>query len=176
MGRTPCTWAKTNRILVQEGVDRIAVYKRGRGLGRSVGCTPQCKRWVRRSEGCMPKCIQPKHGDDQVDAGRDCRTLLERPDSQARTGTGKKYFSLFSWPRTGLATLPGWSLPMLYVMTIHTYIQVSLIPPVHPNALQGIFLILLFWPHYGSKWLYILRSTWIHQYWVVYYFSTHWRL
>ena len=55
---------------------------------------------------------------------RDCRTpLLARPNSQARTGTGKNSFSLFSWPRAGLATLPGWPLPLLYVMTIHTYLD-----------------------------------------------------
>ena len=27
--------------------------------------------------------------DEQADAGRDCRTRLARPHSQARTGTGK---------------------------------------------------------------------------------------
>ena len=34
--------------------------------------------------------IQPKYGNEQADAGRDCRTRLARPSSQARTGTGKK--------------------------------------------------------------------------------------
>ena len=29
--------------------------------------------------------IQPEYGDEQADAGRDCRTRLARPDSQART-------------------------------------------------------------------------------------------
>ena len=42
----------------------------------------------------------------QADAGRDCRTRLVRPISQARTRTGKYPFSLFSWPWAGLATLP----------------------------------------------------------------------
>ena len=37
--------------------------------------------------------IQPEHGDEQVDAGRDCRTRLSRPNSQARTGAGKYSFS-----------------------------------------------------------------------------------
>ena len=32
------------------------------------------------------------YGDEQADAGRDCRTRLERPNSQARTGTGKYLF------------------------------------------------------------------------------------
>ena len=33
--------------------------------------------------------IQPECGYGQADAGRDCRTRLARPNSQARTGTGK---------------------------------------------------------------------------------------
>ena len=33
--------------------------------------------------------IQPEYGDEQADAGRDCRTRLARPTSQVRTGTGK---------------------------------------------------------------------------------------
>ena len=40
--------------------------------------------------------VQLEYGDEQADAGRDCRTRLARPNSQARTGTGKKSFSLFS--------------------------------------------------------------------------------
>ena len=40
--------------------------------------------------------IQPEYGDEQADAGRDCRTRLARPNSQARTGTGEYSFSLFS--------------------------------------------------------------------------------
>ena len=40
--------------------------------------------------------IQPEYGDEQADTGRDSRTRLARPISQARTGTGKYYFSLFS--------------------------------------------------------------------------------
>ena len=40
--------------------------------------------------------IQPEYGDEKVDAGRDCRTRLARPNFQARTGTGKYYISLFS--------------------------------------------------------------------------------
>ena len=40
--------------------------------------------------------IQLEYGDEEADAGRDCRTRLARPDSQARTGTGTYPFSLFS--------------------------------------------------------------------------------
>ena len=36
--------------------------------------------------------IQPEYGDEQVDAGRDGRTHLARPHSQARTRTGEYYF------------------------------------------------------------------------------------
>ena len=37
--------------------------------------------------------IQPEYGDEQADAGRDCRTRLARPKSQARMGTEKYSFS-----------------------------------------------------------------------------------
>ena len=40
--------------------------------------------------------IQPEYGDEQADAGRDCRTRLARPNSKALTGTGAYSFSLFS--------------------------------------------------------------------------------
>ena len=40
--------------------------------------------------------IQPEHGDEQADAGRDCRNRLARPNSQAGTWTGEYSFSLFS--------------------------------------------------------------------------------
>ena len=40
--------------------------------------------------------IQPEYGDEKADAGRDCRTRLARPNSQARTGTGEYSLSLFS--------------------------------------------------------------------------------
>ena len=37
--------------------------------------------------------IQPEFGDEQVDAGRDCRTRLAKPNSWA--GTGTENYSLF---------------------------------------------------------------------------------
>ena len=40
--------------------------------------------------------IQPEYGDEHADARRDCRTRLARPNSQARTRTGKYSFFLFS--------------------------------------------------------------------------------
>ena len=39
---------------------------------------------------------QPEYGDEQADAGQDCRTRLARPNSQPQTGTGKYSFFLFS--------------------------------------------------------------------------------
>ena len=33
--------------------------------------------------------IQPEYGDDQAGAGREGQTRVARPNSQARTGTGK---------------------------------------------------------------------------------------
>ena len=65
---------------------------------------------------------------------RDCRTRLARPNSQARTGTGKKCaFSLFSWPRAGLATLTYYLVDPyscyydIYVMCDNAYIHTATI-------------------------------------------------
>ena len=54
--------------------------------------------------------------NEQADAGRDSRTCFARPSSQeAPTGTGKYSFSLLSWPREGLAILPGtFNMPTSY--------------------------------------------------------------
>ena len=40
--------------------------------------------------------IQPEYGDEQADAGRDCRNRHAGPNSQTRTRTGEYEFSLFS--------------------------------------------------------------------------------
>ena len=37
--------------------------------------------------------IQPEYGDEQADAGGDCRNRLARPNSQARAETGIYPFS-----------------------------------------------------------------------------------
>ena len=50
-----------------------------------IGRNPVCKHQ-----------IQPEYGDEKADAGRDGRTRLARPNSQARTRTGKYSLSLFS--------------------------------------------------------------------------------
>ena len=75
--------------------------------------------------------IQPGYGDEQTDAGRDGWTRLARPNSQARTGTREYSFSLFSWPRAGLATLPGWSI-LCYMGWPYMHATVVLSP--HGNA------------------------------------------
>ena len=54
-------------------------------LAAEIGRNPVCKHQ-----------IQPEYGDEQADAGRDCRTRLARSNSQARTRTGKYSFSMFS--------------------------------------------------------------------------------
>ena len=89
---------------------RLAVLNITMDAAAEIGRNPVCKHQ-----------IQSEYGDEQADAGRDCRTRLARPNSQARTRTGKYSVSLFSWPRAGLATLPGLSIFLLYVTTIHTY-------------------------------------------------------
>ena len=71
--------------------------------------------------------IKPEYGDEQADAGQDCRTRLARTNSQARTETGKYSFSLFSWLRAGLATLPGWFILLLFV-GIKTFHGIKRIP------------------------------------------------
>ena len=53
--------------------------------------------------------IQPEYGDEQADAGRDCRTRLAKPNSQAPTGTTSK-----------IGNLTRLTLLLLYVMIIHT--------------------------------------------------------
>ena len=45
-----------------------------------------------REESLSKHQILPEYGDEQADAGWDCRTGLARPNSQARTPTGKYYF------------------------------------------------------------------------------------
>ena len=64
---------------------RLAVFNIIMDAAAEMGRNPVCKHQ-----------IQPEYGDEQADAGRDCRTRLARPNSQARTRTGKYAFSLFS--------------------------------------------------------------------------------
>ena len=65
---------------------------------------------------------QPKYGDEKSDAGRDCRTRLARPNSQARTGDRE----IFIFPASAdheqdWQPYPVDPYPWLYVDD-HTYI------------------------------------------------------
>ena len=51
---------------------------------------------IGRNPASKHQKIQPEDGNEQADAGRDCQNRLSRPNSQARTGTGKYSFSMFS--------------------------------------------------------------------------------
>ena len=68
--------------------------------------------------------IQPEYGDEQTDVGRDCRTRLARPNSQARTNADR---GIFIFPvqlttcRTGNLTRLIHTLAIC--VTIHTYID-----------------------------------------------------
>ena len=64
---------------------RLAVFDIIMDAAAEIGTDPVCKHQ-----------IQPGYGDEQADAGRDCRTRLARPNAQARTRTGEYSFSLFS--------------------------------------------------------------------------------
>ena len=66
--------------------------------------------------------IQPEYGDEQADAGRGCRTRLARPNSQARTGTGKYSFFHVQLTTGRIGNLT-WLIHTLAIIcvTIHTY-------------------------------------------------------
>ena len=57
---------------------RLTVLNKIMDAAAEIGRNPVCKHQ-----------IQPEYGDEQADAGRDCRTRIARPNSQARTRTGK---------------------------------------------------------------------------------------
>ena len=75
------------RDLINSGLTqwRLAVFNIIMDAAAEIGRNPVCKHQN-----------QPEYGDEQADAGRDCRTHLARPNSQARTRTGKYSFSEFS--------------------------------------------------------------------------------
>ena len=64
---------------------RMAVFYKYMDAAAELGRNPASKHQT-----------QPEYGNEQADAGLDCRTHLARPNSQARTGTGEYSFSLFS--------------------------------------------------------------------------------
>ena len=63
--------------------------------------------------------IQPEYGDKQADAGQDCRIRLTRPNSQARTRTGK--YSFFFVQLTRVDNLTRLTHALAICVIIHTY-------------------------------------------------------
>ena len=68
--------------------------------------------------------IQSEYGDEQADAGRDCRTRLARPISQARNSEIFIFSVQLTTSRIG--NLTRLMLFLLYVMAIHTYTHTTL--------------------------------------------------
>ena len=71
--------------------------------------------------------IQREYGNEQADAGRECRTRLARSNSQARTGTGKYSFPLFQLTTCRVGNLTRLIHTLICVTAIHTYIHTSLL-------------------------------------------------
>ena len=68
--------------------------------------------------------IQPEYGDEQADAGRNCRTHLARRNSQARTETGKKKIPVeLTTSRTGKLTRLILTLAICDDHTIGTHLR-----------------------------------------------------
>ena len=59
--------------------------------------------------------IQPEYGDEQADAGRDCRTRLARPNSHAQTETGKYSFFPVQLTTSRVDNLTRLNFLLLYV-------------------------------------------------------------
>ena len=93
------------------------------------------------------------YGDAQADdAGRDCRTRLARPNSQARTGTGKNIFPVqLTTSRIGNVQPCPVDLycSAIYmrcdVMTIHTYmcVCVCVFIKLHITAQSGLVILVI---------------------------------
>ena len=64
--------------------------------------------------------IQPECGNEQADAGRDCRTHLAKPNSQARTRTGKYYFFPVQLTTCRIGNLTRLIHTLAIGVTIHT--------------------------------------------------------
>ena len=67
--------------------------------------------------------IQPEYGDEQADAGRDCRTRLAKPNSQARTNADREMFIFpvqLTTCRIDNLTYPVDPYSSCYIMCDHT--------------------------------------------------------
>ena len=96
--------------------------------------------------------IQPEYGDEQADAGQDCRTRLARPTSPARTGTGKYSFFPIQLTTSRIGNLTRLILTLAigddntYIHTyIHTYIPCELTSDHRPPTLRN------------RKWTFVLN-------------------
>ena len=63
--------------------------------------------------------IQPEYGDEQADAGRDCRTRLARPNSQARTRQGNINFPCSAATTSRIGNLTRLIHTLAKCVTIH---------------------------------------------------------
>ena len=69
--------------------------------------------------------IQPEYGDERADAGRNCRTRLARPNSQARTADREILFFPFQLTTSRIGDLTRLIHTLAVCVTIHTYIKKS---------------------------------------------------
>ena len=69
--------------------------------------------------------IQPEYGDEQADAGREGRTSLARPNSQARTRTGKYSFFPVQLTMSRVGNFTRLILTLAICVTIHSYVSVQ---------------------------------------------------
>ena len=71
--------------------------------------------------------IDPGYGDEQADTGRDSRTRLARPNSQAQTNTDGEIFILSVQLTTSRIGNLSWLIHTLSIcVTIHKYIDILL--------------------------------------------------
>ena len=86
----------------------------------------QVNKWtLPRKSGGIPHQIQPKYGDEQTDAGRDCRTVSRDQFFRRERGQGNIHFPV-QLTTSRISDLARMIFLFLYVMTdIHTYIHYS---------------------------------------------------
>ena len=84
--------------------------------------------------------IQPDYRDEQADAGQDCRTRLARPNSQARTRTGKYEIFIFLVQLTmcRIGNLTPFILTLAICMAIHTYMFRRYFQQAHSIPIVGV--------------------------------------
>ena len=76
--------------------------------------------------GKNPVCkhqIQPEYGDEQADAGQDCRARLARPNSQASNKKREIFIFPVQLTTSRIGNLTQLILTLAICVTIQTYIQ-----------------------------------------------------